>query len=332
MNRDVKTISKHFSKLGLMYLIGTIVIYVSQYATIGIVKAVAPHLFENSDIALLISMLPMYLIGYPIMIACIKRLPAEQENVEKKKMTVGQWLVAFIMCYALVYISNIIGNVLTFVVGIFKQGQVENTIVNLTMSISPLASFLFMVIAAPIMEEYIFRKLLIDRTVKYGEGLAIVLSGVIFGLFHGNLNQFAYALILGCFYGFIYTRTRNVVHTILLHMLNNFVGSILSMFILEKSGFLELATAMETATMEELTAILMNNISGIAIYAVYVMVLIIIVLAGIVLLILRRKKFYVNHTEEELPKGQRFKTITLNAGMLLFAAFWIVQIVMQLFE
>lgn len=322
---------KHFSKLGLMFFVGTMVIYALQYGVIGIVEAVAPHLMENSDISLLISMLPMYLIGYPIMIACIKRVPAEQET-EKKKMSVGQWLVAFVMCYALVYISNIIGNIVTSIVGVLKQGQVENTIVNLTMNISPLASFLFMVIAAPIMEEYIFRKLLIDRTVKYGEGLAIVLSGVMFGLFHGNLNQFVYALILGCFYGFIYVRTRNVLHTILMHMLNNFMGSIIGMFILEKSGFLELSEAMMTASAEELTALMMNNLSGLAIYFIYVMFLLVLVFAGVILLILKRKKFYVNHAEEELPKGQRFNTVAINTGMLLFSAFWIVQIVTQLFR
>lgn len=322
---------KHFSKLGLMYFVGTMVIYALQYATIGIVEAVAPHLLENNDISLLISMLPMYLIGYPIMIACIKKVPAEQE-AEKKKMSVGQWLVAFIMCYSLVYISNIIGNIVTSIVGVIKQGQVQNTIVDIAMSVSPLTSFVAMVIAAPIMEEYIFRKLLLDRTVKYGEGLSILLSGVIFGLFHGNLNQFAYAFILGCFYGFIYVRTRNVLHTILMHMLNNFMGSILGMFILEKSGFLELATAMETASAEELTTLMMNNISGLAIYFIYVMVLLIIVFAGVILLILKKKKFYVNHTEEELPKGQRFKTVAINTGMLLFSAFWIVQIVVQLFQ
>ncbi len=322
----------HFSKLGLMYFVGTIVIYALQYATIGIVEAVAPHLLENNDISLLVSMLPMYLIGYPIMIACIKKVPAVQE-VEKKKMSVGQWIVAFIMCYALVYISNIIGNIVTSIVGVLKQGQVQNTIVDITMSISPLTSFLFMVIAAPIMEEYIFRKLLIDRVVKYGEGLAILLSGVIFGLFHGNLNQFAYAFFLGCFFGFIYVRTRNVLYTILMHMLNNFMGSVLGMFIIEKSGFLELSTALTTATTEnEIMQLVMENISGLAIYFIYVMVLLIIVFAGIILLILKRKKFYVNHTEEELPKGQRFKTVTFNTGMLLFSAFWIVKIVTQLFQ
>ena len=322
---------KHFSKLGLMYFVGTIVIYSLQYGALEIVEILAPELLENSDMSLLVTMLPMYLIAYPIMIMCIKKVPAKQET-EKKKMSVGQWLVAFIMCYALVYISNIIGNIMTSIVGVLKQGQVENTIVNITMNISPLMSFLFMVLGAPIMEEYIFRKLLIDRTVKYGEGLTILLSGAIFGLFHGNLNQFAYAFILGCFYGFIYVRTRNVLYTILMHMLNNFMGSILGMFILEKSGFLEIYEAMLTASTEEITALVMNNITGLVVYFVYVMVLLMIVFAGVILLILKRKKFYINHTQEELPQGQRFKTVTLNSGMLLFGTFWIVQIVTQLFR
>lgn len=323
---------KHFSKLGLMYFVGTMVIYALQYGVIGIVEAVAPHWLENNDISLLLSILPMYLIGYPIMIACIKKVPAVQET-EKKKMSVGQWLVAFIMCYALVYISNIIGNIMTLIVGVLKQGQVENTIVNITMNISPLASFLFMVIAAPIMEEYIFRKLLIDRTVKYGEGLSILLSGIMFGLFHGNLNQFSYAFFLGCFFGFIYVRTRNVLYTILMHMLNNFMGSVLGMFIIEKSGFLELSNALMTVTTEdEIMQLVMENISGLAIYFIYVMFLLVLVFAGVILLILKRKKFYVNHTEEELPKGQRFNTVAINTGMLLFSAFWIVKIVIQLFQ
>ena len=65
-----------------------------------------------------------------------------------------------------------------------------------------IVTFLYMVICAPILEEYIFRKLIVDRTVKYGQGVAVVLSGLMFGLFHGNLNQFAYAFYWECFWHF----------------------------------------------------------------------------------------------------------------------------------
>ena len=319
---------KYFSKLGLMYFLGTICVYAAQILVIMIVQAVAPQLMENYDMSVIVSMLPMYLIGYPIMIALIRRIPVDQAMPEKKKMTVGQWLVAFFMSYSLVYIMGIISNITTTIIGTLKQSAVQNTVLDMTTGMSPALTFVVMVIAAPIMEEYIFRKLLIDRAAKYGEVLAIVLSGTMFGLFHGNLNQFMFTFVMGCFYGFIYTRTRNVIHTILLHMLNNFMSSMLSILVLEKSGMLEIVNA---ATQEEMVQLVMENLSGAALYYGYVFCLLVIAFAGIILLILKRKKFYVNHTEEELPKGKRFITVTFNVGMLLFIVFHIVQIVRQLF-
>ena len=321
---------KYFSKLGLMYFIGAIVIYAVQLIAIGIGNAVIPQYMSDGSIATAVYMIPTYLISYPIMIALISRVPVEQEVIEKKKMTVGQWIVAFIMSYALVYICNIIGSVITAIIGVFKQSAVENPILNVTMEMNTLTTFIIMVICAPIVEEIIFRKLLIDRASKYGEGLAILLSGTMFGLFHANLNQFVFTFVMGCFYGFIYTRTRNVIYSILLHMLNNFIASILSMFVLRKSGFLELSVAVQTASAEELTSLMMANISGILLYVGYVMLLLVVVITGVILLIVKRKKFYVNHTADELPKGQRFSAVILNVGMLLFCALMIFQIVQQL--
>ena len=112
-------------------------------------------------------------------------------------------------------------------------------------------------------------------------------------------------------------------------MVNNFMASILGMLVLEKSGMLEI---MNATTQEEMMQLLMNNLSGAAIYFGYVMLLLVIVFAGIILLILKRKQFYVNHTEEEFPKGKRFTTVVFNVGMLLFVIYHIVYIVWQLFQ
>jgi len=52
-------------------------------------------------------------------------------------------------------------------------------------------------IGAPVCEELIFRKMLVTRALKYGEGVAILLSGLVFGLFHGDLNQIYVCLWIG---------------------------------------------------------------------------------------------------------------------------------------
>ena len=110
---------------------------------------------------------------------------------------------------------------------------------------NPLYSILVMVILAPVLEEYIFRKLLIDRLSKYGELTAMLFSATVFGLFHMNFFQFFYAFGLGLLFAYIYTRTRNLLYPVLLHMIINFQGSVLAPWLLS-SVDLELITALES--------------------------------------------------------------------------------------
>ena len=148
-------------------------------------------------------------------------------------------LAVFCIAYAGTYACNYIGTLITNYIGLLKGSSVDNVVATVTSNINPLTIILIMVVCAPIMEELMFRKLLIDRTYKYGEGMSIVFSGLVFGLFHGNLNQFIYAFFIGIFFGFIYVKTKNVIHTIILHMIINFIGSLVATTILEKSRIME---------------------------------------------------------------------------------------------
>ena len=112
------------------------------------------------------------------------------------------------------YCGNLVGTLITTVVGTLKGSAVDNALMTYATESNMIVTFIYMVICAPILEEYIFRKLIVDRTVKYGQGVAIVLSGLMFGLFHGNLNQFAYAFLLGMFLAFLYVKTGNLKITI----------------------------------------------------------------------------------------------------------------------
>ena len=180
----------------------------------------------------------MYLISMPLMMLLIRRVPAV--SVEKHPMTFLQWLTAFFMCYAIMYLGNLVGLGLTFVIGMVKGSPVDNALVDIATDISPWTALVIMVLCAPVFEELIFRKLLIDRTVKYGEKTAVLFSGIFFGLFHGNLNQFAYAFGLGIFWGFIYVKTGKIRYSICMHMAVNFLGSVASVFLLKSVAYEEL--------------------------------------------------------------------------------------------
>lgn len=104
-------------------------------------------------------------------------------------------------------ISNLIGHFITMFIGMLKGSMISNNIVDITSGLSPSTNALLMVLLAPFAEGILSRKLLIVRTLKYGEGIAIFFSGLMFGLFHGNLKQFAYALTIGIFLEFVYLKT-----------------------------------------------------------------------------------------------------------------------------
>lgn len=78
-------------------------------------------------------------------------------------------------------------------------------------------------IVAPICEEYIFRELLLKPMRKFGDLTAALMSGLVFGLYHGNFDQFAYAALLGFFYAVIAIRRNSMIPTMILHALNNFL-------------------------------------------------------------------------------------------------------------
>ena len=320
---------KHFSKIGLVMFFGTLIIYGVQILASLIIRRI-PEINTNTDAYFIFSMLTTYLIAYPLIFLMFKLVPA-QTGVEKKKMKPVHILIAFAICYAGTYLSNMIGTYITEIIGFFKQDEVENVMVNLTGNISPWANFLIVVIAAPIMEELLFRKFLIDRTARYGEGVSMLISGLMFGLFHGNLNQFMYAFIIGMLFGFIYVKTRNIKYTIILHMIVNFIGGFLGSIMLDSINYYELLELTEKNDIKGLMAFCQENVIALLVFMAYAMILMSIVVLGIVMFFVNKRKFKLEPGEVIIEKGQRFKTVILNVGIILYCIFWLVMIVLQLF-
>ena len=325
MNYEIlQTYKKHFSSLGLMYFLGALIIIGVQVAVSMLVLAFAPSLLDNPNLSLLVSMLPTYAIAFPLTSLLIHQVPGVQ--MKKHNMKPTQLLGAFAISYALMYLSNLAGQFFTNIIGIIKGSPVDDAIADLVSELNPLTAFFVMVLLAPALEEWIFRKLLVDRTIRYGEGTAIFLSGLMFGLFHGNLNQFVYTFLVGAFWAFIYVKTGRLRYTIYLHMALNFMGSVGSLFFLDAISTLEGGSSAMNGF-----HFLLGMLIPLAIVIPYLIVVFGLVISGIVLLVTNWKRFRLIPAELFIPKEKRFSVIFLNAGMILYVLFWIIQIVLQLF-
>lgn len=93
-------------------------------------------------------------------------------------------------------------------------------------------TFILMVIAAPILEELIFRGIILEGLLKrYSPVKSILISSFLFGLVHLNPWQFVTGLILGVFSGWVYFKTRSLSYSIIIHAAANLSGFLLRFII-----------------------------------------------------------------------------------------------------
>lgn len=87
--------------------------------------------------------------------------------------------------------------------------------------------FMSVVLLGPIVEELLFRGLVFHYLERIKTGwFPIVLSGVAFGVWHGELVQVVYAALIGIALGIVYAKTHSLKVTIIIHVLNNFLSTL----------------------------------------------------------------------------------------------------------
>ncbi len=79
-------------------------------------------------------------------------------------------------------------------------------------------------------EELIFRGYIQGALKPFGNGIAIVLSAFLFGIFHGNILQFPFAFFMGLVFGWLFTSTGSIWPCILVHFGNNLMSVLLDWF------------------------------------------------------------------------------------------------------
>lgn len=86
-------------------------------------------------------------------------------------------------------------------------------------------AFITAVIFAPILEELIFRGIVLEGFLKnYLPVKAILWTNILFGLSHLNPWQFIGAFLLGILISWVYQKTRNLVLPVVMHMVNNLLS------------------------------------------------------------------------------------------------------------
>lgn len=119
-------------------------------------------------------------------------------------------------------------------------------------------------IIAPFTEEFIFRGVIYKTLNKrISVKWSIILQGILFGVFHMNFIQGAYATVLGILFGYLTYKSKSIWPAIIMHITNNLIatlsGFILGNVIMNTVGYLTFAVLGITGILISILYIKNNN-------------------------------------------------------------------------
>ena len=303
---------KFFSKIGLYYLIFAVSALIMQIIAVNVIGTIDNSLLTDFNVLTILSAICNYILPFPILYYLMKKI--EVQKLEKESLSLKTFLIYISITFTLMWIGNIIGLAITSAIGTIFQTDITNPVQTLINSSDIWLNLLLISIIGPIFEEIFFRKFLIDRTIKYGARVSIIISAVIFGFFHGNISQFFYAFLLGGFFAYIYIKTGKIIYPIILHIIVNLMGSVVSLFVVESTQ-----------------AIISNVYSStdIAIVVTYVLIILLAFLIGAISLTMYKKAKF-NGIKTQITLENPLKTSLVNPGMILLIIFFIAEIIYTL--
>lgn len=127
-------------------------------------------------------------------------------------------LMLTIGCQLAASVGAILLELLLSAIDLSAQASIESA----TSQPDTFSMFLYVGVFAPVFEELIFRGFIMQSLKPFGKKFAILGAAILFGLFHGNLFQSPYALLVGLVLGYA-AMEYSIFWAMLLHMINNLV-------------------------------------------------------------------------------------------------------------
>ncbi len=219
------------------------------YLLVGYVIALVPNMVPDS-IRLVLGEIILLL---PCILYVFWMKPDTVKDISYGPVSIGTILKVVVITYLLWPMMMFINGLSS----IFVDNQVVDAMEQV--SVYPLwLQIVAMALAPAIVEEFVFRGLIFHGLKKRNPFWAIIISALLFGAIHMNVNQFLYAFAMGVFFAMITYATNSMWPSMLMHFIYNAQSVILS-YILSKN-FSDVLESETTATVtKEIDVMAMIN-------------------------------------------------------------------------
>lgn len=167
-----------------------------------------------------------YVIGLAVPVLlyfAIRKIPLD-EALPFAKAGFGKTLACVLFGTMVCMLANLPANM---VVNIEKALGFSGNMPDMPLTDDPWVLVLYGIVIAiipPIVEELLFRGMILHSLRRFGDGFAIVGSAMLFGLYHANFVQIVFAFIAGLVMALVVVRTGSLWTSIIIHFMNNSIS------------------------------------------------------------------------------------------------------------
>lgn len=191
--------------------------------------------------------------GLSILLGLFSIWKAVKSEISIEEGKVSERLLTDYMFVAALALSSAIGfNVLFYLLGITESSQSFTDTANAQFGVVFFVGLLLYGIVSPLAEEAVFRGLIYNRMKRcFPLPIAMVLSSLLFGCYHGNMVQAVYGTLLGILIAYTYEKYDSFVVPVLFHGVAN-----VSIYVMTYDN--------QLSTLNQRTGIIMSAVSLLA--------------------------------------------------------------------
>ena len=190
-------------------------------------------IFVNNKISIIDSQIFKYvymfrihrwILSFPIIYYFVKTYKKYEYFKMNEKLNAKDFSVYFALAFW-------IGNFFSFLIVLMSSHKGRTPVVAIY---EPLYTDIIMtVFVAPVLEEIVFRGVIMNNLRKYGIRVAIIINSLLFGLSHYNIEMIIPAFLTGIIFSYVACKY-SIKYSILIHFLLNTITQILQVIILSK--------------------------------------------------------------------------------------------------
>lgn len=180
-----------------------------------------PALEENPLFQLLISQL---IYAVPVFIYLGKSRGNRLEALRIHGLKTGSILLLVVFSYLITPVLNLLNAVSL----LFSTNVINNSLTGIIKEYPLWLSVIAIGMVPGILEECVYRGVFFNEYRKINPRMGILLSGLLFGLMHLNINQFVYAFVMGIIFALLVEATDSLLSSMLVHFCINGTSVVLS--------------------------------------------------------------------------------------------------------